>query len=188
VSKPAVVVTHPVLEPAPALLEDACEVRQLPNVYKHPVEKLRQAAEGVQGMLTQLMDEINEEVLSAPGLKCVSNVAVGFDNIDVAAATKHGVLVTNTPVFSIFATPDQISANERQDIAARLAPVLQLSANDIQAPLAALSKGTSSSAAGTSRVGRSTCSWGTTSTGRRSAWSASDASAEASPVVDARSG
>jgi len=97
VSKPAVVVTHPVLEPAPALLEDACEVRQLPNVYKHPVEKLRQAAEGVQGMLTQLMDEINEEVLSAPGLKCVSNVAVGFDNIDVAAATKHGVLVTNTP-------------------------------------------------------------------------------------------
>ncbi|TMD08993.1 MAG: hybrid sensor histidine kinase/response regulator, partial [Chloroflexi bacterium] len=59
-SKPAVVVTHPVLEPAPALLEDACEVRQLPNVYKHPVEKLRQAAEGAQGMLTQLMDEINE--------------------------------------------------------------------------------------------------------------------------------
>src|SRR5207302_635796 len=35
--------------------------------------------------------------LSAPGLKIVSNVAVGFDNIDVPAATRHGVMVTNTP-------------------------------------------------------------------------------------------
>src|SRR5437899_5755768 len=48
-----------------------------------------------------------------------------------------GLLVTNTPVFSIFASPDQISAGERQDIAARLAPVLGLSAADIQVKLAA---------------------------------------------------
>ncbi|HXM52371.1 MAG TPA: penicillin-binding protein 2 [Candidatus Binatus sp.] len=46
------------------------------------------------------------------------------------------LLVTNTPVFSIFASPDQISAAERKDIAARLAPVLQLSAADIQVKLA----------------------------------------------------
>jgi len=46
------------------------------------------------------------------------------------------LLVTNTPVFSIFASPDQISAAERKDIAAKLAPVLQLSAGDIQAKLA----------------------------------------------------
>jgi len=46
------------------------------------------------------------------------------------------LLVTNTPVFSIFASPDQIAAAERKDIAARLAPVLQLSAADIQAKLA----------------------------------------------------
>jgi len=44
--------------------------------------------------------------------------------------------VTNTPVFSIFASPDQIAAAERKDIAARLAPVLQLSAADILAKLA----------------------------------------------------
>jgi glyoxylate reductase len=43
------------------------------------------------------MDPIRETVLSTPGLKCVSNVAVGFDNIDVAAATAHKVMVTNTP-------------------------------------------------------------------------------------------
>ena len=46
------------------------------------------------------------------------------------------LLVTNTPVFSIFASPDQIAAGERKDIAAKLAPVLQLSAADIQAKLA----------------------------------------------------
>ncbi len=46
------------------------------------------------------------------------------------------LLVTNTPVFSIFASPDQIAAAERKDIAARLAPVLQLSAADILAKLA----------------------------------------------------
>ena len=45
------------------------------------------------------------------------------------------LLVTNTSVFSIFASPDQISAAERKDIAARLAPLLQLSAADIQAKL-----------------------------------------------------
>jgi glyoxylate reductase len=43
------------------------------------------------------MDPIGEEVLSTPGLRIVSNVAVGYDNIDVEAATRHGVLVTNTP-------------------------------------------------------------------------------------------
>jgi cell division protein FtsI/penicillin-binding protein 2 len=46
------------------------------------------------------------------------------------------LLVTNTPVFSIFASPDQISANERKDIARKLAPVLQLSEAEIQTRLA----------------------------------------------------
>ena len=36
-------------------------------------------------------------MLATRGLKCVSNVAVGFDNVDVPAATRHGVMVTNTP-------------------------------------------------------------------------------------------
>jgi glyoxylate reductase len=94
---PTVVLTHPILEPGPTLLREACDLRILPNQYRHPVELLRKAAEGSQGMVTQLMDPIGEEVLSTPGLKIVANVAVGFDNIDVAAATRHGVMVTNTP-------------------------------------------------------------------------------------------
>src|ERR1700737_4883872 len=46
------------------------------------------------------------------------------------------LLVTNTPVFSIFASPDQISGAERKDIAAKLAPVLQLTTADIEFKLA----------------------------------------------------
>src|SRR5207245_9441112 len=46
------------------------------------------------------------------------------------------LLVTNTPVFSIFASPDQLSAAERSDIAAKLGPLLQLSAADILTKLA----------------------------------------------------
>ena len=95
--RPIVVITHPILEPGPTLLREACELRLLPNQYWHPVELLRQSAEGAQGMVTQLMDPIGEEVLSTPGLKVVSNVAVGYDNIDVPAATRHGVMVCNTP-------------------------------------------------------------------------------------------
>ena len=45
------------------------------------------------------------------------------------------LLVTNTPVFSIFASPDQISVAERREIATRLAPVLRVSPDDIQAKL-----------------------------------------------------
>jgi glyoxylate reductase len=96
-ARPIVVVTHPILEPGPTLLREACELRILPNQYRHPVEGLRKAAEGAQGMVTQLMDPIGEAVLSTPGLKVVANVAVGYDNIDVGVATKHGVMVCNTP-------------------------------------------------------------------------------------------
>ncbi len=50
------------------------------------------------GLLTLLGDRVDEELLdNAPGLKVVSNYAVGYDNIDVDAATRRGVAVCNTP-------------------------------------------------------------------------------------------
>jgi glyoxylate reductase len=53
---------------------------------------------GRQGLVCLITDAIDSQVLDAcPDLKVVSNVAVGFNNIDVAAATKRGVVVTNTP-------------------------------------------------------------------------------------------
>jgi len=51
-----------------------------------------------EGLVCLITDTIDSSVFeSCPGLKVVSNVAVGFNNIDVAAATKRGVVVTNTP-------------------------------------------------------------------------------------------
>jgi glyoxylate reductase len=53
---------------------------------------------GRQGLVCLITDTIDAPLLAAcPDLKVVSNVAVGFNNIDVAAATSRGVVVTNTP-------------------------------------------------------------------------------------------
>src|SRR4030095_8154457 len=52
---------------------------------------------GKQGLICQITDTIDDEVLATPGLQVVSNVAVGYNNIDVAAATRRGVVITNPP-------------------------------------------------------------------------------------------
>jgi glyoxylate reductase len=91
---------HPVLDPAPALLEEArVEVVPYPEGSLLTEDAIRVAVEagGCRGILSQVMDPIRETVLSTPGLLIVSNVAVGYDNIDVRAATLHHVMATNTP-------------------------------------------------------------------------------------------
>lgn len=96
-TRPRVLLMHPILDPGPALLEEAAEVIRFPAGGQLTEAGIRAAAEGCAGIVTMLMDPIRDTVLSLPGLRCVSNVAVGFDNIDVPAATRHGVMVTNTP-------------------------------------------------------------------------------------------
>ncbi|MBI2037883.1 MAG: D-glycerate dehydrogenase [Candidatus Magasanikbacteria bacterium] len=61
--------------------------------------ELLKNVQGTDAILSLLTDKIDEEVLAAAGsqLKIVSNFAVGYDNIDVSAAQKRGVFVTNTP-------------------------------------------------------------------------------------------
>jgi len=104
--KPRVLLMHPILDPGPAILAEAAEVIAYPAGRPLDEPSIRQAAEGCIGIVSQLMDPIRETVLSTPGLKVVSNVAVGFDNIDVAAATAHKVMVTNTPGVLDDATAD----------------------------------------------------------------------------------
>jgi glyoxylate reductase len=54
--------------------------------------------QGKDGLVCHIISTIDDEVLgAAPALKVVSNVAVGYNNIDVAAARKRGIVVTNTP-------------------------------------------------------------------------------------------
>ena len=88
---------HPILDPGPSILAEAAEVVTYPPDRPLDEANIRQAAEGCVGIVSQLMDPIRDTVLSTPGLKCVSNVAVGFDNIDIPTATSNRVMVTNTP-------------------------------------------------------------------------------------------
>jgi glyoxylate reductase len=97
---------HPILDPGPAILAEAAEVVTYPPDRPLDEANIREAAEGCVGIVSQLMDPIRETVLSTPGMKIVSNVAVGYDNIDVAAATAHKVMVTNTPGVLDDATAD----------------------------------------------------------------------------------
>lgn len=62
-------------------------------------EELLERVRGADGLLTLLTEKIDGELMDAAGsqLNVVANMAVGFDNIDVEAATKRGILVTNTP-------------------------------------------------------------------------------------------
>src|SRR5215468_798832 len=60
--------------------------------------ELLRRLQGRQGLVCVISDAIDEELLAAcPELKVAANVAVGFNNIDVTAATRRGVIITNTP-------------------------------------------------------------------------------------------
>jgi glyoxylate reductase len=63
---------------------------------------------GAEAVVTLLHDRVDEELLEAAGpqLRCVANVAVGYDNVDVEAAAGRGVVVTNTPGVLDDATAD----------------------------------------------------------------------------------
>lgn len=62
-------------------------------------EELLEGVKGADAILSLLTDKIDGDIMDAagPGLKIISNYAVGFDNIDIEAATKRGIVVTNTP-------------------------------------------------------------------------------------------
>lgn len=71
------------------------------NAQEHGLtpEELRRAAKGRQALITLLSDVVDDALLEAAGpqLRIVANVAVGYNNFDVDAATRRGVILTNTP-------------------------------------------------------------------------------------------
>lgn len=105
---PAVYVTRPLPEPGTAPLEAAgFVVDQHPRDEPPGVDELRTHAEGKDALLTMLTERIDAELLDgAPTVRVVANLAVGYDNVDVGAATERGVVVTNTPDVLTDATAD----------------------------------------------------------------------------------
>jgi len=73
-----------------------------------PRAELLELVAGADAVLTQLGDRVDGELLDAAGpqLRCVCNVAVGVDNVDLAAAARRGIAVTNTPGVLDDATAD----------------------------------------------------------------------------------
>jgi glyoxylate reductase len=69
------------------------------NGHRYPLSRheLLARLRGKQGLICQITDAIDDEILATPGLLVVSNIAVGYNNIDVEAARRRGVVVTNTP-------------------------------------------------------------------------------------------
>jgi glyoxylate reductase len=105
---PKIVVTRRIPEPAVELLREAGDVWVSPDDRPLETRELHDAVKGADIAVTLLHDKVDDAFLDAAGdqLRAVCNVAVGFDNIDVPAATKRGVLITNTPGVLTEATAD----------------------------------------------------------------------------------
>lgn len=80
-------------------LRAACEVDLWEDELPPPRAELLRRVAGADGLLALLTDRVDDELLDAagPGLRVVSNYAVGFDNVDVPACTRRRIPVGNTP-------------------------------------------------------------------------------------------
>ncbi len=96
------------------MAEKVLVTREIPEAGLRPLEdfdvtvlserlpergELLEAAQGIDGVLSTLTEKIDAEFMNAAGedLKVVANMAVGYDNVDVATANERGIVVTNTP-------------------------------------------------------------------------------------------
>jgi len=106
-SLPKVYVGLPIQEAGLELLRGKVDYKIWEKEGAPEREGLLRDLKDVEGFLSGLFIRVDEELLNAaPRLKVVSNYAVGYDNIDLAAATKRGICVTNTPDVLTPATAD----------------------------------------------------------------------------------
>lgn len=97
--KPKIYISRKIPVPIIKHLEKSCDV----SVWEHedtpvPRDVLEEKMGEIDGLFCLLTETIDEEILSkATKLKVISNMAVGYNNIDIEAASKKGIMVTNTP-------------------------------------------------------------------------------------------
>ena len=96
--KPLVLVTKRIYPEAIEFLKQHAAVDYAESDDGLTAEELMERIRGKQGVVSQLTDKFSVPVIDQlDGIRIIANVAVGFDNIDVAAATRRKMLVTNTP-------------------------------------------------------------------------------------------
>src|SRR6266480_2757375 len=96
--KPRVFATHGLFDAARQILQKSCDVQYWTKPGRPPREEVLQQVKEKEGLICLLTEKVDEDLLrEAPNLRIAANVAVGFDNIDVAACSKRGVAATNTP-------------------------------------------------------------------------------------------
>jgi len=97
-TKPKVFVARKMAQEALDKIASATEMELWEDELPPSHDVFMQKVKDIDGLLCLLTDKIDGEIMDAgPKLKVISNIAVGFDNINVAEATKHGILVSNTP-------------------------------------------------------------------------------------------
>lgn len=96
--KPRVYVTRILPKLAMDRIYSHCDAKVWKGDLPPPRDVILENVADVEGLLSLLTDKADSELMDkAPKLKVISNYAVGFDNVDIAAATKRGIVVGNTP-------------------------------------------------------------------------------------------
>jgi glyoxylate reductase len=102
-----IVVPQYLHEPGLGMVREAARVTYWPEDSPMPREKLLAAVADADGVLSHPATRFDREVLEhAPNLRVISNIAVGYDNVDIAACTERGIAVCNTPGVLTDATAD----------------------------------------------------------------------------------
>jgi glyoxylate reductase len=109
--KPKVFVARLIPEKGLALIRDFCDADVWQDELPPPREELLARVRDVDGLVSLLTERVDSEVMdAAPRLRVISNMAVGVDNVDVAAATARKLPVGNTPGVLTDATADMAFA------------------------------------------------------------------------------
>ena len=97
-TSPKIFLTRQLPPKSMQILEKGSQLKMNPDDRYLSKEEIIEGVQGMDGLLCLLTDQIDAEILDAnPNLKVVANYAVGFNNVDVAAATERKIPVTNTP-------------------------------------------------------------------------------------------
>ena len=97
-AKPKIYVTRQIFDEAVDRLREATDMKYWDSEMPPSRDVLLREVQDIDGLFCLLTEKIDAELFdAAPNLRVVSNMAVGFDNIDVAEATKRGIPVGNTP-------------------------------------------------------------------------------------------